>query len=272
MKKKTLRKKLGVRHYTVGNWFAKRRIYRIDRVSSLTPGGRTLLERGTEGGNPFDASLAPPEASARKILEQAGLPTDPSGFYTIPEGEKIPMPQTKEEVQAILSRSSEQKGGGLRELVKVRGYRRRIDQEWYAAEILTLAQMVRAVNLQGDHWTALYLAAQTGGLIREAEARGYFSQTGARNEGTKKTLPPTGDLARFLFRKNKGATAREFWNMIPTNQDDGIKINGYKFYRHGKRLRALRKGEDGNWRPAGKTLEFPTFKNHITKARKPLPR
>jgi len=80
MKKKTSRKSPGVKPYTVGMGFTEKRKYRIDLTGSLSPEGRALLEKGQKGLNPFDAKTPLAEASARRILERAGLPTDPAGF------------------------------------------------------------------------------------------------------------------------------------------------------------------------------------------------
>jgi hypothetical protein len=65
----------------------------------------------------------------------------------------------------------------------------------------------------------------------------------------------------------------ELWNMIPTDQVNGIKISGHKFYRNGGRLLATRK-MDGckDWRPVGKALKLSAFKKRVSRERKLLAR
>jgi len=258
----------GIEGNLIGKAFTRR--YKI-KATSIEAAKNYDEQRygGPSQGNLFDRTLAPAEDSCRRILKRAGLPTDPKGYYLIPEGEKIPFPENLEEVKKALSRSSQNQAGGLTDLIKARGFREREHQEWYAGQILTLARNVRANAGKGEPWTMLSVALQIGELIGEAKGLGYFGRTfeekGSEGGRAKRWTLPVSDLIRSLIRKNpRGTTAVDLWNMIPADSIDGIRIKECKFYRNGGRLLAL--GQvDGckDWRPVGKPLGFPAFQKRV---------
>ena len=211
-----------VERYTVGKAFTKKQRYRL-HITATPPSPEARAMIGPPPGlNPFDWKIAGAEASARRILEQAGLPSDPGGYYTIPEGEKVPFPHTAEEAKAILLRSSARKAGMLMDLVKARGKREREDQEWYAAEILFLACIVRANAGKGEPWTMLSLAAELGELVGEGKALGYFAAQGGNKKPPRRII----ELERYIRarRRDPDLTASALWDEFTTYHDGELRL------------------------------------------------
>lgn len=207
-------------------------------------GGKHLSE--TAECEPFEKQAK----EARKILEDAGLPTDSLGHFAVPG----------------------RRAGGLLELVVSRDYRERESPEWYAADILSTISSLR-MAIKHNWSTIAYHAYNLGNLVTEAKGLGYFKETGATGGKRKRRIPPVAELIRTLIRKNRHGTAPDLWAMIPTDQVDGLRIKGYKFYRNGGRLLALGK-MDGykDFRPVGKSLNFRSFSKRVGKERTPLAR
>jgi hypothetical protein len=262
MEKMTKKKETipGVEYYTEGKDFSEQTRYRVTNLS--TPEGYAEYQKLAfrPGENEFEMSIFSVENIAKRTLEGAGLPSDPSCCYTIPEGEKV----TSWGGRCI---------GNLTALVEARGKLKRVDLEWFAAEILINIQSVRDHIVEGKTAEAAADGARAGELVGLAKAKGYFKHTGGETKGKKKNLPPVSALVRSIIRKDRGASAKELWETIPTDSVDGIKINGHKFYRNGGRLLALRK-VDGckDWRPVGKSLKYSAFRNRVTAARKTITR
>jgi hypothetical protein len=226
-----------------------------------------------DGG--FEREIAIYEREAIKTLEVAGLPINLGGSRTIPMEWDVSPPKTFEKLYFHFYRAFPEYGGiGLMELVKSRGYRRRESQEWYAAAIVETLSVIRAAIKRKDTDWALRQAFRLGKYVVEAKALGFFKQAGAMGPPSRKRrIIPIAELVRYLIRKNRHGTAADLWNMIPTDQINGFKILGYKFYRNTGRLRALGR-VDGckDPRPVGKPLKYSAFRKHVSEARKKLTR
>jgi len=185
--------KNGIEWYPVGKGMTERRLWRVSSLENIE-----AMKRPPPAANSFEGEIAPAIGAAKRILERAGLPADPRGLYTIPQGDPIPMPTTLAESKELLSRPGVKEIGGLLPLVMARGYRERVDSEWYAAEILWTAGAVRGTMAdgvredgqlrQGIAWSVLSLAAELGELVGEAKALGHFSRTGKEGGGKEKRI------------------------------------------------------------------------------------
>ena len=253
----------GVEYSTVGSGVTKRTRWTMPGPS--TPEGmaayRALLP--PPGVNALEWKISLAEKIAKRVLEAAKLPTDPSHKYNIPGNDKATLPSSGN-MWSI---------GNLTELVKAHGKREYEDVEWYGAEVLVNLQYVRNAIVEGDALRAAAYGVGLGALIREAEIRyGIISEYSRKGGETDKHLPPVAALVRSLIRKNRNANARGLWTAISTDDFHGNKIKGYKFFRNGERLLALVIADDGNWQLAGKPLTFRAFQKRVTEARKPTTR
>ena len=249
-----------VEWYTVGTGFTERQLYRLNGplCPEHQPIIKELSERHSSGRNAFDGTIAATEAAARQILKEAGLPSDPWFCYTIPDGEQVlslePIPGTVT----------------LIDLVAARGYQERVDQVWYAAEILDLARTIREIAGKSEPWTALSLAAELGELVGEARALGFFQQAGAegppRRERTKSPWPT---LADYLLRNYPVGNDEHRFDMVPDiKKDDDLPVGErHRFYRKNGRIHAEVQVK-GEWKLARKTLKLSGLRRHLTEARK----
>lgn len=109
----------GIERYTIGTGFTKRARYRIK--GPFRPEHLSFIEKlwgnASEDRNTLDALIAATEASARQILTEAGLPSEPRVFYTIPEGKRF------------ISLEADEGTGTLLDLVVARGFQERKDLE-----------------------------------------------------------------------------------------------------------------------------------------------
>ena len=271
----------GVERHTVGSGLTKFEKIRVTPSPETIP----IIESFFRRDFTFSGSINIFEKWAVQILQDAGLPTDPNVIYGIPDG--IPAKHLGERI------SGRTGTGTLNELVRARGSREREHKEWYAAEILSVAARLRKmlsrikVDLEAARNEADALASfacDLGLLVYEAIGFKFRYETpaivglavldgGHKGGKKKKRLPPVADLVRSLIRKNRRGTAAGLWEMIPTDQINGIKISDHKFYRNSERLFALRKVEGyKDWRPVGKTLQYRSFQKRVTEARKLLSR
>ena len=269
----------GVERYTVGSGLTEIEMVRITPSPDTIP----IIEEFFRRDFTFSGSINIFEKWAVQILQDAGLPTDPNVFYSIPDG--IPAKPSEGRIPAGT--------GTLDALVKVWGYKERADKGWYAAEILSRAARLRKIlsRIKVDPEAArneadalAFFACDLGLLVYEAIGFKFryeppaivglaVLEGGHKGGKKKKRLPPVADLVRFLIRKNRRGTAAELWEMIPTDQINGIKISEHKFYRNSERLFALGKVEGyKDWRPVGKSLKFRSFQKQVSKARKLLSR
>jgi hypothetical protein len=264
--------KNGVEWYTVGTGSRKRRRWRtslenIEVIKRLSP---------PRAANSFEGKISPAEASSKRILERVGLPTDTKGHYTIPQGERIPMPTTEAESRAALSHPGVKAIGGLLSLIKARGFREREHQEWYAAEILSLAHAIRGTMAnaigqdgrlrQGVAWSVLSLAADLGELVGEAKEIGFSKSTGSKGGGKEKKIRPLFDWLRETVKQYPDKKTPFYWNSIPDyfEGDRPQPINGAEMIREGDYLVVI--CDDGR-RPS---ITFSSFRKYVTDAKKSL--
>ena len=180
--------------------------------------------------NIFEVKIAPVVARAKQILERAGLPTDPAGLYTIPQGKPTSWPKSKDEGVA-LDQSGVKGVGTLLSLIEARPNRKRKDQIWYAAKILWLADVLRAVIRRGIGkggninkvvaWSALSLAAELGELVGEAKEKGYFGRKGKQGRdtsGKKRTAKQEPEWQKWR------EWSKEFGNRFPRIRGNKLAI------------------------------------------------
>lgn len=194
-----------VERFTVGDGITQREKWRI-------PGPSTPEEIATyqalafrPGENEFEKRIFPIEAIAKKILERAGLPTDLSGLYSIPRGEKVPLfaPGV----------------GNLAALVEGRGFREREHLEWYAAEILINIRIVRNFIAEADAATAAGFAVAVGELTREARDKSLFEPDALLGKGDRQTRRrgglTTGQRTRDAAEERNADVLRRGAELLP---------------------------------------------------------
>lgn len=175
----------GVCRETVGKGSTLRSKKRIDRNITDEQLKNHLLENPLpEKFGSFDGYIAEYEREAKKILEDAGLPTETDRFYTMPGGELLPIPTIREGATDIYTRA-----GGLLELVTSPHYREREAPEWYAAAILRSVLNIRLAIRRGDADIVASCAVELGVLITEAKGLGYFRETGRTGGSRKRRFP-----------------------------------------------------------------------------------
>jgi hypothetical protein len=204
------------------------------------------------GDYSFEGRIAVLERGAKKILEDAGLPSDPAAEV------RYKRDGIEWRGQALGAVADEE----------------RLTLKWYAAKFLNELRITRAAIERGEAALAANLALTLGELATEVRIQfGFFAQTGASGGKKKRRYPPIGAFVLSLVKSSRNGTARDIWETIPTDQVDGIRFRGYKFYRNGIRLLAVGK-VDGckDWRPVGKPLKYSAFRSRVTDARKTLAR
>ena len=142
----------------------------------------------------FDQEIADIEQDAWNILKRAGLLNTPGEDYTLPGKQRT--------------------WRGLLHTIEERGFREYIDEEWYAAMILTTSAGLRDFITDGI-WTkgTLLYAIIFGKLVTEAQIRfGYIknqSQTGGVTRGKRQTATREPEWAKWQ------AAANEIWKKHP---------------------------------------------------------
>lgn len=246
----------GVEYYTEGKGFTEQTRYRITNLS--IPEGYAAYQKLAfrPGENEFEMSIFSVEKTAKRILEGAGFPSDPSFRYNIPGGEKF-------------TPSGGIGGwGNLTALVEARGYRKREHLEWFAAEILINIQSARDHIAEGKAAEAAADGARAGQLVGFAIAKGYFSQTGEDGGSKEKKILPVQDWVNKTIKQYPEKKEPFFWNSIPDDDegDDPQKIDGATMIREGDTLVVTY--EDGRRR----TLAHKSFKRYIAHAKEFLKR
>ncbi len=204
----------------------------------FTPETLAALEQVTRDltpANEFERLLAKGgiEASARKILDDAGLPYD-------------------------------------RDIVETSGFPEG-SEEWNASEILRLVTVARGfVRLGRADYAAIY--AMNLGARLEGGDRWFNEVLPQRKKGgAKKKYNPV--IRRFVesrLRKGRLLTAAAIWKMIPRDECDGVKIGQAKIYVDEDILRVT-EIRNGNWEITGE-LAYPSFRKYVKDARKALAR
>src|SRR3990172_9785289 len=80
----------GVEYYTVGKGVGEQKRWRV-RCENITPETIEFMKKAlpSDRVSSFEGKIVYVEARAKLILERAGLPTDPGGYYTIPDGKPV---------------------------------------------------------------------------------------------------------------------------------------------------------------------------------------
>jgi hypothetical protein len=203
----------------------------------------------------FRSYLAAEESKAMRILQEAGLPTDPG---------KQDTPLSKQENLRRILNSLEKRG--LCEF---------ITKEWYAAKIINIVyKLLDTIDYSSNLENMLILAGELGGFIRESEIRFGPIASQSRKGGEQEKQIPTAvkKLVSSILRKNRKATSADLWKMIPTDDCGAVKFDRIKIFTQRDQIRFLVKGDDGNWGYHEHRISFRSFQKYVTAARKALTR
>ena len=241
----------GVYRVIAGKGFAKRPIHYVSFGATTFPPEEKFWDH-----------IAAEERKAIKILEKAGLPTDPLSFYTLPEGKVAELTTDPGQLPKI---------GTLAMLAVSRGYRQLDTPEWYAAVIIKKAALLREsvervsgpVRIQRP--LLAQMAYELGILVTEAKALGYYKEKGAKGGAKERRKHPVVLLVQYLMQQHEKGTALELWEDIFEDYD--IQIEGYKFWRNEDRLFFSEK-VNGHWKETHPPLLFRSFRKKVTEARK----
>jgi hypothetical protein len=187
-----------------------------------------------------------------RILQEAGLPTDPGKQHA---------PLSKQEILRRTLNFLEK--SDLCEF---------ISKEWYAAKILNIIyKLLDSIDYSSNLEIMLILAAELGGFIRESEIRFGPVASQARKAGAQeKGIPEVAKLVSSLLRKNSKATSTAIWKMIPEGDFEALKVGTLKIYTSAGRLRTM-KMVAREWQK-GPSLSYVSFRKYVTDARKALTR
>jgi len=248
MVKKTPTKKKetipGVEHYTVGKGMTERKKW---RMAPSTPEDFAAYQALAfrPGENEFEMRIFPVEATAKKILERAGLLTDPKAWHASPVNV-----------------------GSLMALAEARDirFREREDFVWFAVEILINIRIVRMFIAEGKAVEAAAFAVAVGELVGFATAKGYSAQTGKDGGSKDKKILPVQDWACETVKTYPDKPEPFFWGSLPSyaEGDSPELLNGVEMIRDGETL--IVTYPDGRSR----TLARRSFPRYITRAKESL--
>jgi len=267
--------------YTVGSGLTKRVQYRLTVENfghDTKPPHITEEDWGDiclnawEAITPEQTTYNNIETLTKQILENANLPTEGT-LYTIPDGMTLD-PEAQ--------RSYSGRKGNLISLVEARGYKERINIEWYAAKRLLSWLAVRGCAEKGKPNAAIMNAFVLGMLTQEMQTRfevfaGFVRKGGSR----KKHLPAVSSFIRKRLRANSKLTVTALWKQIPSETDDnfqkGHPVGKLSLSTKGNHLMVKKnlvlEHEEGRkeWRVIA-SLTKSTFRKYVTDARKFLAR
>jgi hypothetical protein len=204
--------------------------------------------------NEFEWGISNCEASAKRVLEQAGLPCDSSVNYTT-DGKPL-QPHFP--------------GCDLLRFVYRRGFRPHEHFEWYAAKALMLIYEIRCRIRQGEVAEAAYCAVCLGELVKEADMKFAFDQAvqnhrrcqagGAIGGGHSKRLDGVLRYVASSLSKNRTKTAGQLWNdLIRYEGEDPLvvgKTGEFEIYRDGEKLVQVDNKSE-------RSIKFEAFKKYV---------
>jgi hypothetical protein len=202
----------GVEFYTEGKGFTERTRGRVSS-DNMTPEAIEFITKKafpSDPANSFERCIIGVEAQAKRILEGAGFPSDPSGCYTIPEGEKV----TSWEGRSI---------GNLTALVESRGKRKREHLEWFAAEILMDLVSARKFIAEGNTVEAATSAAVLGELVGLAIAVGFYVAKGSKKKPPRRIIELEGYIRSR--RRDPDLTTSDLWEEFKTYIDGELRLD-----------------------------------------------
>ena len=203
------------------------------------------------------------ETLTKQILETANLPTEDT-LYTIPDGTTL-------DPEAQKSYSGRK--GNLISLVEARGYKERINIEWYAAKMLLSWLAVRGCAEKGKPNAAILNAFVLGMLTQEMQTRfevfaGFVRKGGSR----EKHIPAVFSFVLRSLRVTRSLKEPKIWSKLPHDQFEAVKVGKNKLFTERNRLYVLEKKDGKNWTLSDRSLSRAAFKKYVTKARKFLDR
>jgi hypothetical protein len=198
----------------------------------------------------FRSYLAAEESKAMRILQEAGLPTDPGKHHT---------PLSKQEILRRTLNSLENRG--LCEF---------ISKEWYAAKILNIIyKLLNSIDYGSNLENMLILAGELGGFIRESEIRfGPVASQARKGGGQSKKIPEVEDFVRSRIENNKSLTPAAMLLEIDVCSDNGLRIGTAELFIENERLNVVHRSREG--KVETRSISFRTFAKYVTAARKAL--
>ncbi|MDP2735459.1 MAG: hypothetical protein Q8P12_04585 [bacterium] len=165
-------------------------------------------------GNNFEIYVAPVEANALQILQQAGLLTGPAENYTLP--------------------GKQGTWRGLLHTLEERSLCECLSKEWYAAMILTHISSLRDHIAEGiELETAVTIAIILGGIINESNIRGVIGEQTRKAGRTSKINQTIMRLVESRVRRNPKTTAKALWAELVdagNERDEDIRIGKTRYY------------------------------------------
>ena len=233
---------------------------RLDAWRAITPEQRT-----------YDSL----EKTAKRVLEDVKLPTADS-IYSIPDGRPIPPEEWK---------TYSGPRGTLVSLAEAKGYRERIDTQWYAAKILVCYYALRrCLDKDPKPYAATGIAFDLGMLARELEIMIEYIKKNAQKGGPKKERTPgVKPFVRKRLRANPMLSATALLDQIRRASDDsspggpgGIQSGKFKLKIENERLVVkaflfLKHEGCREWRVIA-SLAPSSFRKYVTETRKSLAR
>ena len=258
-----------VTHYVIGKGISKMPMVSVDftRPDLTVEDLDRVLPKGTYT---FEGRVAFAEKWAIRVLGDAGLPTDPGGYFGIPDGLSLPLDRPAERIPGRTG------AGDLLSFVEAKGKKIREDTEWYAARILGELHLVRTLIERGETAHAAHRALDLGILLQELHDvmlhnRKVLKWEGWQDSGSvggskEKKIAPVQEWACETVKTYPDKPEPFYWGSLPSyaEGDSPELINGVEMIRDGKTLIVIY--PDGRSR----TLARRSFPRYINFAKKSL--